>query len=199
MSCLRQFEAALGANWSLEAEEGISYEDTDVRVTECPDKSICCGWDNTTCCNKREGVWIKDGFATTVDPSAISYLADKTSIFSSIHPTSNSLSPTSLTSLLSPLPLASNSPPQSNPGVSRGQVIGVGIGSACGTAIILISLYGLIRCFRSRKPSFPEQQKDFPPVQEQQEITGVPNYELCGMVVRNELSGLNRDRVELGI
>lgn len=197
MGCLRHFEAALAANRSLEAEEGISYKDTDVRVTECPDKSICCGWYNTTCCNKKEGVWIKDGFATTVDPSVARYLANETSISSPIHPTSNSLSPTSLTSLPSPLPLESNSPPQSKPGVSRGQAVGVGIGSACGTAIILISLYGLRRCFRSQRPSFPEQQKDFTPVQEQQGITGVPNYELSGMVVRNELGGLNR--VELGI
>ena len=187
----------MAANRSLEAEEGISYQSTDIKVTECPDKSICCGWDNTTCCSKREGVWIKDGLGTTVDPSAARYLANETSIFSVIHPSSNSLSPTSLTSLSSPLPHASDSPPQSKPDVSRGQTVGVGIASACGTTIILISLYGLIRCFRSRRPSLPQQQKDFSPVQEQQGIGEVLDFELSGMAVRNELGSLSR--AELGM
>lgn len=184
----------MAANRSLEAEDGISYQSTDVKVTECPDKSICCGWDNTTCCSKREGVWIKDGLGTTVDPAAARYLANETSIFSVIHPSSNSLSPTSLSS---PLPHASDSPPQSKPDVSRRQTIGVGIASACGTAIILVSLNGLIRCYRSRRPSLPQQQKDFSPIQEQQGIGEVPDFELSGMAVRSELGGLSR--AELGI
>lgn len=84
-------------------------------VTECPDKSICCGFDNTTCCAKREGFWIKFGDATTMNPvdAVLLYSAIITTVLSSIYPTSNSLSPTALTSIPSPLPLASTSSPQS--------------------------------------------------------------------------------------
>lgn len=84
-------------------------------VTECSDKSICCGFDNTTCCAKREGFWIKFGDATTMNPvdAVLLYSTIITTVLSSIYPTSNSLSPTALTSIPSPLPLASTSSPQS--------------------------------------------------------------------------------------
>ncbi len=70
--------------------------------------------------------------------------------------------------------------------------MGVGIGSACGITIVIIIIYGLIRCFRSPRPLLPQQEENFPPRQELRGITKLQNYELTGMVGRSELGGLSR-------
>lgn len=83
----------------------------------------------------------------------------------SVRPTSNLLPPTSLTSSSIPsfLPLAPpNSPPQSKSNVSRGETVAMGIGSACGTVIIISIIYRARRYyFRSRQRHFfPQQQQE---------------------------------------
>lgn len=134
------------ANRFLQADQRVPYSYIDVRVTQCPDMSICCGEANITCCAKGEGVWIKDGDATRVNPFAVnsSYSTIITTRSRSIHPTSNSMSPTCLTPTSDPLQLTTTSLPQSELNQSSGQIVGVSFGSAC---VIMILIVGLIWYF----------------------------------------------------
>ena len=49
--------AEADADFTFTGDEG-PRNSTDVRVTECPDRSICCGADNTTCCDEGNGQFI---------------------------------------------------------------------------------------------------------------------------------------------
>ena len=52
-------------------DEGLRNS-TDVRVTECPDRSICCGADNATCCDEGNGQFIlSDRSLVDTIPSSI--------------------------------------------------------------------------------------------------------------------------------
>lgn len=177
-------------------------------VTEWTDKSICCGHENKKCCANGQGVWIKDGDATTVNPFAAnsSYSTIKTTMMRSTHPTSNSLSPTSstatsislqLTSTSSTatsisLQLNSTSSSQSKHDQSLGKIVGASIGGNFGI-IILIAV--LIWYFRSRRPLLSQEQESVTPHEEPRGITQPQNYEVSGLERRYELGGLSHHGV----
>ncbi|KAL8788623.1 MAG: hypothetical protein Q9195_007218 [Heterodermia aff. obscurata] len=49
---------------------GNARKATDQIVTPCSDQSYCCGINNTTCCDKGDGVWIRNGLPTKIPPNS---------------------------------------------------------------------------------------------------------------------------------
>lgn len=164
-------------------------------LTECSDKSICCGHMNTTCCAKGEGVWIKDGETTKMNPYLAKSLSATfiTTILSSIQPTSNLLYPTSSTSISNPPQATLATSPHSKGGQSSGKVVGGCIGGACG----MILIAGLIWYIRSRRALLSQRQESVRQYKEPHGNTQAQGYEVSGTEVRPEMSGLGR--VELGV
>ena len=57
MTILAYHHGEADADSKFAGDEGLRNS-TDVRVTECTDGSICCGADNTTCCDEGNGQFI---------------------------------------------------------------------------------------------------------------------------------------------
>ena len=100
-------------------------------LTFCPDQSICCGIDNTTCCRDGHGVWIQEGQVILTPPSS----------YTSTLPSHQS------TTTATASPETSSSTPSS---LMRSSKIGLGIGLPIGALIIGLLMYLYIRERRRR-------------------------------------------------
>ena len=76
----------------------------DETVTQCSDGSWCCGTSSNTtdCCNQGKGVWIVDGEATTLRPSASSDAPSSSLSVTATASTTSGANPPSKTSSTSP-------------------------------------------------------------------------------------------------
>ncbi|KAL8887420.1 MAG: hypothetical protein Q9215_004998 [Flavoplaca cf. flavocitrina] len=75
--------ACLNLCMSGNKPDGLMYEDTTTALTVCADGSLCCGGENTTCCNRRQGVFVQNGRLV----SSLSSSATQTSPPTSTNPT----------------------------------------------------------------------------------------------------------------
>jgi hypothetical protein len=113
----------------------------DVSITFCPNLSICCGNQNTTCCRDGHGVWIQDGQIISTAPSP-SYTFTQSALGSN-----TALSPA----------VASMTPPMSTPistptsGLTQGGKIGLGVGLPIGILVVSLLVYGYVRERRHRQ------------------------------------------------
>lgn len=95
---------------------------TFAAITFCPDQSVCCGVDNTSCCANGRGVWIQDGQVISSRPTVLP---------SSTH----RLSQTSIPPTTS---LMTFSPASTHTGLTQGGKIGLGVGLGIGILLILV-------------------------------------------------------------
>jgi len=106
------------------------YSETDVKITECDNGSLCCGEPETVgrpCCRRGEGVWLVQGKVYDSNPSSIS-----SSILASATLTTSRVSPSS-----------DPSATPSNEAAPSRDYTGVIAGSAVGGIVIL----ALLICF----------------------------------------------------
>lgn len=117
-----------------------------MRVTLCPDESLCCGAENNSCCENHDGVWIRNGEISKVNPvsSSWSTASSATSSLSTLSLVSSSTNPT----------LSSSVSPAQSGLISASNDIGAIVGGVVGGVIgILLSVGAAWFISRRRKPS----------------------------------------------
>jgi len=149
--------------------DGLGFGN-DTLLTFCQDGSLCCGYDNATCCATGQGVFLFHGRVTTSKPSGFVSLEPPgvtTSVQSTAAPASSSPSTTgassstgSSTTETAPADAASTAtslshpPPTSSTGGSGGSSslstgaaagIGVGVGVVAIAAIVAVVVFYLTR------------------------------------------------------
>ena len=102
-------------------------------ITFCPDQSICCGTQNTTCCRDGHGVWIQNGQVVS------------TSLSSSVHAPTLSVLGSSSTSLPAPTHVSVSS------GLTQDAKVGLGVGISVGVILLSLLAYGYVRERRHRE------------------------------------------------
>ncbi|KAI4258350.1 MAG: hypothetical protein L6R42_005156 [Xanthoria sp. 1 TBL-2021] len=112
-------------------EHGVPRRDADSTITQCPDLSYCCGGKNATCCEHGNGVWIKDGEPTTINPNTTQTTTGSAILASATAPA---------TLLPTPAP-----PPLPNPAaLSKGAIAGIAVGAVGWVVILAIALWFFI-------------------------------------------------------
>lgn len=135
-------------------QNGEPEVDNDVQITVCGDGSYCCGSGGqaTSCCNTGNGVFMKNGSETNVNPSA-------TSSSNSSGPDENTGSngqttiiqtATSMPDLPSPIPISGS---QTN---NTAAIAGSVVGGVIGLALII----GLCWCFAHRRSKSATPSKE---------------------------------------
>ena len=105
----------------------MRIDETFSAITFCPDQSICCGNQNTTCCRDGHGVWIQNGQVVSTSSSS--------SIYTPTLPTSGSSS----ASLPAPTHQSSRS------GLAQDTKVGLGVGLSVGVILLSLLAYGYVR------------------------------------------------------
>ncbi|KAL8994992.1 MAG: hypothetical protein Q9169_005191 [Polycauliona sp. 2 TL-2023] len=103
--------------------------DSDQIITPCADESYCCGANNNTCCDRGDGIWIRDGRPTTVNPNA------------AVPPTSSAISSDST------IPATQGfipSPPEPQ-GLTGAAIAGIVIGCLLGLGILGLAFWYFAR------------------------------------------------------
>lgn len=120
-------------------EQGVPRRDSDSTITQCPDLSYCCGDKNTICCKQGNGVWIKDGEPTTINPNTTQTISGSAILVTATAPAA--LLPT-------PVP-----PPPSEPAaLSKGAIAGIAIGAVGWVVILALALlFFILRRKRRRR------------------------------------------------
>ncbi|KAL8960335.1 MAG: hypothetical protein Q9193_002947 [Seirophora villosa] len=118
-------------------EDGDQMRDTDMVVTTCPDNSFCCGEQNTSCCDQGDGVWIRDGLPTRINPNATQADPEPDPATAT---TTAPVSDEAITTTTPAAPEVTPSPPQST-GLKGGAIAGIVIGSFLGVAILGLAFW----------------------------------------------------------
>lgn len=128
------------ADDALPDTNGKPRADGDTLVTLCSDQSYCCGLNNTACCEKGDGVWIRDGSPTNINPNSTDAGSSETN--NSTQATTGAATNTTDSSpgLVSPQSTTRES------GLSGGAIAGIVIG-----AILLILIFGLAYLLTARR------------------------------------------------
>ncbi|KAL8801472.1 MAG: hypothetical protein Q9182_004439 [Xanthomendoza sp. 2 TL-2023] len=158
-------------------DSGNQLKDVDVLVTQCPNKSYCCGDNNSACCDRGDGVWIRDGLPTKTNPNAT-----QTGV-----PDTTSGAATTITA-----PAARpdvTPPPRKSGSLSGGAIAGIVVGS-----MLVVAALGLMLWFfakRKRRRTTDVKPYCEAPVQEQMHIPekeGFAILEIDGMGTAPELA-----------
>ena len=123
-------------------DEGLRNS-TDVRVTECPDRSICCGADNTTCCDEGNGQFILS------DRSLVDTKPSSTTLPTIITVTPNpNLNDTSTPGQNSS---GDSNQPEERPASEGSNTAAIAGGTVGGVAAIALVIGGILLFLRRRK------------------------------------------------
>ncbi|KAL8691877.1 MAG: hypothetical protein Q9224_004078 [Gallowayella concinna] len=115
-------------------ESGNQLEDVDVLITQCPNKSYCCGDSNIACCDRGDGVWIRNGLPTRTDPNATQTEVETT---------------TSDAATMTPAAAARPNvtpPPQKSSALNGGAIAGIVVGS-----MLVVVVLGFVLWFFARR------------------------------------------------
>ena len=110
-------------------------KDNDEIITPCADQSYCCGSNNNECCDQGQGVWIKDGLPTRINPNSTESTQTEGPV---------SEPPNQDTTPVSP---GSTSSPTESQGLTEGAIAGIVIGCLLGLTILALAFW----CFARRK------------------------------------------------
>ncbi|KAI4114507.1 MAG: hypothetical protein LQ345_004724 [Seirophora villosa] len=150
-------------------EDGDQMRDTDMVVTPCPDNSYCCGEQNTTCCDQGDGVWIRDGSPTRINPDATQAGPEPDPATAT---TTAPVSDEAITTTTPAAPEVTQSPPQST-GLKGGAIAGIVIGSILGVAMLGLAFwYFGRRKSRHAKNDTQQHSDDKIPLDEGASATG---------------------------
>ncbi|KAL8668527.1 MAG: hypothetical protein Q9168_006847 [Polycauliona sp. 1 TL-2023] len=110
-------------------DQGESYGDLDMLITECSDLSYCCGDKNTTCCDQGNGVWLKDGEPTTINPNSTRTTTDAATLAS-----------TTASDAVQTVTVSSPHSKSTN-GLGKPAIAGIAVGAVAGAAILALSIW----------------------------------------------------------
>ncbi|KAI4268250.1 MAG: hypothetical protein LQ337_007944 [Flavoplaca oasis] len=128
-------------------EQGENRRDHDSRITQCPDLSYCCGHKNTTCCTRGDGVWLKDGEPTTINPN-------------STQSTTSSTTPTNTAAPVVAQPASIPPPTPEHPSISATMIAGIVIGAVGAVIILTLAIFlFLLRRKRRRRSTAKDSDK----------------------------------------
>ncbi|KAL8846924.1 MAG: hypothetical protein Q9221_008012 [Calogaya cf. arnoldii] len=112
-------------------DQGNDRSGRDSTITQCQDGSYCCDHKNTTCCDRGDGVWIKDGEPTTINPDTPQTTPDSPILSSATAPAA-----------LLPAPVV---PPSPGPAtLSKGAIAGITIAAVGWLLILALALWFFI-------------------------------------------------------
>ncbi|KAL8921386.1 MAG: hypothetical protein Q9172_004038 [Xanthocarpia lactea] len=118
---------------------GLQMKDNDEIITPCPDESYCCGSDNTACCNRGDGVWIRDGLPTKINPNSTQKASDAASTTAAAAISGVGAATTA------PAPPDDTSPVSRSRGLAGGAIAGMVIGCLLGVAILGLAFWYLAK------------------------------------------------------
>ena len=181
--------------------QGQLQSDYSERLTICPDDgSYCCGKENIDCCTKHQGLWIRNGEISNVNPSTDSSSTASSTAFST-STLSLISSPTNPTSGSSTSPAHSGSTSSTSPAqsdsTSSSNNIGAIVGGVVG-GIVGITLSAAVAWFISRRRNLSRLQLSTPSLNvfSSTERKSPKPCEISGRERPHEMDG--RDLVEIG-
>jgi hypothetical protein len=118
-------------------------------ITTCPDGSMCCGLDNTACCDSKSGVFILNDQIYSTKPGSAST-------------TSSASASTAASSSTSTTASATSESPSASASSSHGRALGIGLGLGIGIPALAILACGTYFFTRRRRstPEYVDERKE---------------------------------------
>ncbi|KAL8992966.1 MAG: hypothetical protein Q9169_006698 [Polycauliona sp. 2 TL-2023] len=120
-------------------EKGEHQGDKDILITQCSDLSYCCGDKNATCCEQGDGIWLRDGEPTIINPNATQATTNAATLASAIPPAT-----------VSPIPISSP-PTKSTSGLTPSTIAGIAVGTVAGATIVAVGIWFFLHQRRKRR------------------------------------------------